>query len=183
MLYQSGTQRIEVIVRKEGGVATKGAKQKPAEEVSTGETSSTSSGKKQASTYAQSAQFLRVNITHGVAVSKQLINTSVNYAVQGIGDKYGDQALQELAQRKVEIFQDATGFASTVAMGTTYGAAGGPLGIALGTAFGLISASTSLGFKYTTRARDFDYKVYKENNAIEYQRARASISLTAGRLR
>ena len=31
--------------------------------------------------------------------------------------------------------------------------------------------------------RDFNYKVFKENNAIEYQRARASISLTTGRLR
>ena len=181
MLYQQGTQRIEVIVRKDAGVANKGANEKPADQVSESQPTSTSSVK-QADTYAQSKQFLRVNITHGLAVSKQLIGAGVNYAIQGIGDKYGDQALQEHISRTYEIFQDGTNFASS-AMGATYGAAGGPLGIALGTAFGLISATTSIAFKYAGRERDFNYKVFKENNAIEYNRARASINLTAGRLR
>ena len=30
---------------------------------------------------------------------------------------------------------------------------------------------------------EYNYKAFKENNAIAYQRARASISLTTGRLR
>lgn len=182
MLYQQGTQRIEVIVRKDAGLASKGANEKPADQVSEGQPTSTSSTK-QAGTYAQSKQFLRVNITHGLAVSKQLVGASINYALQGLGDKYGDQSLQENISRTYEIYQDGTNFASSVAMGATYGAAGGPLGIALGTAFGLISATTSIAFKYAGRERDFNYKVFKENNAIEYNRARASINLTAGRLR
>ena len=94
MLYQQGTQRIEVIVRKDAGLANKGANEKPADQVSESQPTSTSSTK-QADTYAQSKQFLRVNITHGIAVSKQLIGAGINYALQGIGDKYGDQALQE----------------------------------------------------------------------------------------
>ena len=102
MLYQQGTQRIEVIVRKDAGLASKGANEKPADQVSEGQPTSTSSTK-QAGTYAQSKQFLRVNITHGIAVSKQLIGASINYALQGIGDKYGDQALQENISRTYEI--------------------------------------------------------------------------------
>lgn len=183
MLYQQGTQRIEIIVRKDAGASSKGANEKDADQVAENQTSSTSSARQSSSSYAQSKQFLRVNITHGVAVAKQLINTSVNYAIQGIGNKYGDQALQENVARQFEVVEDVTNFASSVAMGVTYGSAGGPVGMALGAVFGLASATISTVFKYEGRQREFNYKVFKENNAIEYQRARASISLTTGRLR
>lgn len=45
MLYQQGTQRIEIIVRKDGGASTKGANDKDADQVSEDSTSSTSSAK------------------------------------------------------------------------------------------------------------------------------------------
>ena len=183
MLYQQGTQRIEIIVRKDAGASSKGANTKDADQVGEEQTSSTSSAKGSSSTYAQSKQFLRVNVTHGVAVAKQLINTSVNYAIQGIGNKYGDQALQENVGRQFEIVQDVTNTASSVAMGITFGAAGGPIGMLLGGLFAGASSGISLASKYLGREREFDYKQFKENNAIQYQRARASISLTTGRLR
>ena len=68
-------------------------------------------------------------------------------------------------------------------MGAVYGAWGGPIGAVLGATFGAISSATSIGVKYAGREREFNYKVFKENNAIEYQRARASINMTTGRLR
>lgn len=183
MLYQQGTQRIEIIVRKDAGASSRGANEKDADEVTESSTSSTSSAKTGPSTSTQSKQFLRVNVTHGIAIAKQLTGASINYAIQGMGNKYGDQALQENVARQFEIAQDATNVASSVGMGVAFGAAGGPIGMLLGGFFGLASSAISLGFKYGGRERDFDYKQFKENNAIEYQRARASISLTTGRLR
>ena len=177
MLYQKGTQRIEVIVRKEGGGVTGGRTIDPDEvENPTDTDTGTTAG-------STSSRFLRTNITHGFATARQVGLLGVNYWIQGIGNYTGDQAYQQLVEREVEIYQDVTGFASSVAMGATYGSAGGPAGAVLGALFAAVGSGASLGFKYASRERDFNYKVFKENNAIEYQRARASISLTAGRLR
>ena len=177
MLYQKGTQRIEVIVRKEGGGVT-GGKTIDADEVEN--PTDTDTGTTEGST---SNRFLRTNITHGFATARQVGLLGVNYWIQGRGNYTGDQAYQQLVEREVEIYQDVTGFASSVAMGALYGSAGRLPGAILGALFAAVGTGTSLGFKYASRERDFNYKVFKENNAIEYQRARASISLTAGRLR
>ena len=83
----------------------------------------------------------------------------------------------------MEKVQDVTNIASSVAIGITYGSWGGPVGAAFGAAFGLITSGTSAVVKYAKRQRDFDYKVFKENNAIEYNKTRAGINLTTGRLR
>lgn len=177
MLYQKGTQRIEVIVRKEGGGVTGGRTIDPDEVENP---TDTDTGTTEGST---SSRFLRTNITHGFATARQVGLLGVNYWIQGRGNYTGDQAYQQLVEREVEIYQDVTGFASSVAMGALYGSAGRLPGAVLGALFAAVGSGTSLGFKYASRERDFNYKVFKENNAIEYQRARASISLTAGRLR
>lgn len=177
MLYQKGTQRIEVIVRKEGGGVTGGRTIDPDEvENPTDTDTGTTAG-------STSNRFLRTNITHGFATARQVGLLGVNYWIQGIGNRTGDQAYQQLVEREVEIYQDVTGFASSVAMGALYGSAGKLSGAILGALFAAVGSGASLGVKYASREREFNYKVFKENNAIEYQRARASISLTAGRLR
>ena len=177
MLYQKGTQRIEVIVRKEGGGITGGRTIDPDQvENPTDTDTGTTEGR-------ISNRFLRTNITHGFATARQVGLLGVNYWIQGTGNTTGDQAYQQLVEREVEIYQDVTGFASSVAMGALYGSAGKGPGAVLGALFAAVGSGASLGFKYASRERDFNYKVFKENNAIEYQRARASISLPAGRLR
>ena len=107
----------------------------------------------------------------------------MSFYVGGLGNKYGDQAYQEQVERQMEIFNDVSGFLGSTAMGALSGVQGGPWGIAIGALAGAASSAISIGEKYATRERDFNYKIFKENNAIEYQRARASISLTTGRLR
>lgn len=177
MLYQKGTQRIEVIVRKEGGGVPGGRTIDPDQvENPTDTDTGTTTGR-------TSNRFLRVNLTHGFATARQVGLLGVNYWIQGTGNYTGDQAYQQLVEREVEIYQDVTGFASSVAMGALYGSAGQLPGAIFGALFAAAGSGASLGFKYASRERDFNYKVFKENNAIEYQRARASISLTAGRLR
>ena len=126
---------------------------------------------------------IKTNTTHALAVSKQVIDLGLEYWISGLGMKNGDQAYQENVQRQFEIVKDVGGIASSVAMGAVYGAWGGPIGAVLGAVFGAVSSGVSTAVKYAGRERDFNYKTFKENNAIEYQRARASINLTTGRLR
>lgn len=184
MYVQRGTQRIEVIVRKESAGALVGANTKDPDQVSdsTEKSTSTARSSNMPSGSAKS-RMLRVNLTHSFAVARQLVDASINYAIQGQGMNTGDQSLQDLTARNFEVYKDTTNVASSIAMGAVYGISGGPVGVIWGMALGALSATTSVAFKYAGRDREFNYKTFKENNSIEYQRARASISLTTGRLR
>ena len=118
-----------------------------------------------------------------MAVSKQVVDLGIEYWIAGIGNKYGDQAYQDNVQRKFEIVKDVTNVASSIGMGALYGSWGGPIGTVLGAVFGAVSSGVSTAVKYAGREREFNYKMFKENNAIEYKKARAGINLTTGRLR
>lgn len=182
MLYQQGTQRIEVIVRKEGGGGALGANETDTDDIGEKETTWRTSvfGTENPN---RIKRVIKTNTTHALAVSKQVVDLGLEYWIAGLGNKYGDQAYQENVQRRVEIVKDVTNVASSVAMGALYGSWGGPIGAVLGATFGAVSSGVSTAVKYASRGREFNYKVFKEENAIEYQRARASINLTTGRLR
>lgn len=184
MLYQQGTQRIEVIVRKESsGASEQGAKEVSTETVSGGGETTWRTSVFGSENPARIKRVIKTNTTHALAITKQVAGLGIEYFVSGLGQKYGDQALQENVARQVEIAKDVTGFTSSVGMGMLYGSWGGPIGAVLGGLFGAVSNAASIGVKYASREREFNYKVFKENNAIEYQRARASINLTTGRLK
>lgn len=181
MVLSQGTQRIEVIVRKEGGGnGVQGAKEK------TEGGNDNVNAKDPKNKDLMTSRMVRVNATHAVAIARQTTLLAVNYAIQGVAIETGDRALQQQIQRRAEIWQDTTGFATSVAMGAFYGAVGSggnPIAIAVGAGLSAISSGASLAVKYANRQREFNYKTFVENNAIEYQRARANISLTTGRLR
>lgn len=183
MLTQKGTQRIEVIVRKEtNGANVVGAKEKDIDEVSS---SGNTNSNKPSYTKTQNAtkRFVLVNTTHTYAVSKQLLRSSMNFAIQGLQYKTGDQSYQDLVNRQLEIITDAGNVTSGLFMGVTYGATGGPVGMLIGGMLGMASSLIPIAFKYADRDREFNYKQFLENNEIEYKRARASINMTTGRLR
>lgn len=183
MFYQ-GTGKIEVIVKKEGGTASeKAVKETPTDEIGGGKETTWRTSVFGSENPNRIKRVIKTNTTHALAVSKQVIDLGFEYWVSGLGYKNGDQSYQENVQRRVEIVKDVTGFASSVGMGALYGSWGGPIGAVLGATFGAISSATSIGVKYSGRERDFSYKTFKENNAIEYQRARANINMTTGRLR
>ena len=184
MLYQQGTQRIEVIVRKEGGGSTEtAAKETPTDEIGGGKETTWRTSVFGSESPKRIKRIIKTNTTHALAVSKQVIDLGIEYWVSGLGNKNGDQAMQEQVQRQVEIVKDVTNVASSIGMGALYGSWGGPIGAVLGAVFGAVSTGVSTAVKYGGREREFNYKVFKEENAIEYQRARASINLTTGRLR
>ena len=184
MLTEKGTQRIEIIVRKavEGG--QQGAKEIESDQDVTNENKDQEVQEKGGGSKSKKSKaWWRTQITHGLAVAKQGLTQWYRYELAGIGYKTGDESLQAQIGRDVERIEDTVNVATSVAMGATYGASGGPLGMAIGAAMMGTQTALSIHFKYATRERDYKMKIFKENNAIEYKRARAQINLTTGRLR
>lgn len=179
MEYQQGERKIRVIVTKETDFESSGDR-KTADEA-TGRTEA-GNGNSDISP-SRRKRFIVTNVTHTIAVAKQVGDLALSYELSGIGYRTGDKALQQRVTREVERIKDVTNFASSVAIGATYGAAGGVLGSAIGAALGAVSSGVSIAVKYAGREREYDVQIFKENNAIEYNRARASMDLTNGRLR
>lgn len=183
MFYQ-GTGKIEVIVKKEGGGASEtAAKEIPTEEIGGGKETTWRTSVFGSENPNRIKRVIKTNTTHALAVTKQVVDLGIEYWVSGLGNKNGDQAYQEQVQRRFEIVKDVTNVASSIGMGALYGSWGGPIGAVLGAVFGAVSSGVSTATKYASREREFNYKTFKENNSIEYQRARASINMTTGRLR
>ena len=183
MFYQ-GTGKIEVVVKKEGGGNSEtAAKEIPTEEIGGGKETTWRTSVFGSENPNRIKRVIKTNTTHALAVTKQVVDLGIEYWVSGLGNKNGDQAYQEQVQRRFEIVKDVTNVASSIGMGALYGSWGGPIGAVLGAVFGAVSSGVSTATKYASREREFNYKTFKENNSIEYQRARASINMTTGRLR
>lgn len=186
-MYTQQKQRIEIIVRKDAGGGSEGAKtREPSSNINSGsdESGDTLLAKLTGSnSKMRQRRVLKTNATHALAVSKQVIDLGIEYYIGGIGMRSGDTALQENVSRNMEMFKDSTNVVSSIGMGALYGSWGGPIGAVLGAVFGAISTGASLISKYKGREREYDFKVFKEENAIEYKRARAGINMTTGRLR
>lgn len=182
MLYQKGAQKIEVIVRKDGGGFPAGTKTMGTDET-TGKNESAGGGIWGTTSPSRKARIIKTNATHALALTKQVADLGIEYYISGIGARSGDQAVQEQAARTYEVVKDVSNVASSVGIGALYGSWGGPIGAVLGATFGAISTGVSLAVKYSNRDREFRVKQLKESNAIEYKRARANINLTTGRLR
>lgn len=180
MLYQQGTQRIEIIVRKES-TGQDGAKENDTDKVSgTGtENETTKSG----GLTTRQKRIIKSNTLHVISAVKSTAFAINDYLISGLAQVNGDQALQDQVARDTEIIKDTTGFAYSVSMGIIHGSWAGAWGMAIGGLTAALTSGTSLATKYMGREREFNFKIFKENNAIEYQRARAGINLTTGRLR
>ena len=180
-LYQQGNQKIEIIVRKQGGGDLGGSKGDRKKDPS--ESASNKSIDKEGKMRARQTRMIRVNASHAVAVAKQAIGYTIEYQVGGIGYENGDNANQAIVGREMEKFKDGSNLVTAVAIGATYGASGGPTGMVLGASWQLISQSSALIAKYSTRQREYNAKMFKQDHAIEYKKARAQLNLTTGRLR
>ena len=181
-MYRQTSQKLEVIIRKESSGGVNGAKEKDVDTVSANDTEATSQGNEK-SNVSQSKSFVKTNVTHALAIVKQATTRVARIYVNQLSNRNGDTALQEIVGRQLEIVDDFGNFIHGAAMGAVYGSAGGVPGAILGAAFGAVSSAIATGGKYIERSLDFEYTVFKENNAIEYNRAKAELNLTSGRLR
>lgn len=183
-LFTQG-QKIEVIVRKEDtSAATAGANDTSAEETTSGNSAGASGAGTSSGSDAESGKvnkrIIRTKVlSAGIAVAR----LGLNYYVGGIGYKNGDAAQQEAVQRNIELVEESAGILLSIGIGATYGVRGGAVGMIVGGAVAAATTGASLAVKYLGKYRDYNMKVFKEENAIEYRRARANLSLTSGRLR
>lgn len=182
-LTARGTQRIEIIVRKSVSGGQEGAKEAQTDEASVQKDQQDENENATGTKSAHSKSWWRVQSTHLVGVAIQGARLGLQYHLAGIGYKTGDASLQAQVERQVEQITDMTSLLTSFGMGLTYGATGGPAGALAGAFMATGQTAMSLVSKYATRKRDYDMTIFKENNAIEYKRARAQINLTTGRLR
>jgi len=186
MLYKQGTQRIEVIVRKDGGMgASGGAGAKETDAEKTDATGGNSDGGdntgKSKGMSARKQRIIKTNLTHALAAAKQQADYAVEFWLSGIGYVNGDQAHEDQMKRKMEQIQDRLSIASSIAMGMMYGSWGGPAGMVVGGALGAVQSGSAVIFRQANRRRDYAWEIFKENNSIAYQQARASRSIVDGR--
>lgn len=185
MLFQQN-QKIEIVVRAETtGADTQGANTVTPEENNgngqrRGGVWATLTG---STSVARQHRVIKTNLTHLFAVTKQTTGLVINYMLGGIGYQNGDAALQDSIERRVEQIQDKTSLVSSFGMGALYGSWGGPIGAVAGATLNTLSTAASILTKYATRTREYNIKVFKQESGIAYQRARASINMTTGRLR
>jgi hypothetical protein len=181
MLFQQNG-KIEVIIRKQ-----EDAGQTLPEQEGNGETPPEDGGN--SGSYwgglskSRKQRILKTNATQIIATAKQVGLQMLHYSVGLLSSQHGDSHYQDSVQRSWEIADDAFSIVSSVAMGATYGSWGGPIGTIVGIATNTTSTLASIGFKYANREKDLNIQQFKENNGIQYQRARAGINLTTGRLR
>lgn len=184
MTLYTQAQRIEVIVRKEDtAAATAGANEETADGINTG-TSGDGVGSGGTPTSARDSKInKRIISTKVLSAGIAVTRLAVNYYVGGVGYRNGDSAQQEAVQRNIELVEESAGILLSIGIGATYGVRGGAVGMIVGGAVAAATTGTSLAVKYLGKSREYNMKVFKEENAIEYRRARANLSLTSGRLR
>lgn len=181
-LYQQGS-KIEVIVRKEENGATQQGNNEVDTEENAGNSNSTNNNIWGTTSNTRKKRIIKTNITHALAVSRQILNLELNYKLGGLGYETGDQSYQDLVQRNFEIADDVLSIVSSAGMGALYGSWGGAPGAVVGAVLNTASTGVSIAMKYKNRERDYSVKQFKLNNEISYSRARAGINLTTGRLR
>jgi uncharacterized protein (DUF697 family) len=180
MIYQQGKQTLTVIVRGEGVTTTdsteRGADTSPKEEQD-------AQTQTKAKSKGMSKRVKFITITHGIAAGVSLTQATINYAIGDIAGTTGDKNYADLVRRKVEVFQDVGNVATATAMSGMYGSRGGLVAGIVTTAIGFTTAMVSKANKYLNREREYKIETFKMDNEIEYNRSRANINLTTGRLR
>ena len=182
-LTSKAATRVEIVVTKNNASGSGGLASDTSPLESKGKTKKVSEEERQARLTARQNRLL---MRHALGSTIQILEQTTNYAFRGIGLASGDSAYQDYMQRQSEKVLDSVGILSS--MGMSFGAgmaiSGGNVMIGLtNMAITSMSTLTSKYFKYAGKYREYNYKTFKENNAIEYNRSRASINLTNGRLR
>lgn len=112
------------------------------------------------------------------------VNVIPNALIGQIANATGDTNYQALARRKQEYISDVCNPIMSIANSTASGMMiMGPLGALTGflTSFG--TTAISMANKYESRNINYAVDLWKQNQSLNYNKARASIDLTDGRTR
>ena len=184
MLYKEGVQKFDIIVRRDGNFSASGTKGLKTQQASNSQIDKTELGSNIDIDAGVKTKTLGKFVGAGmIQLTKQAIFSGFDYYVSGIGMNSGDQSLQAQINRKIEIVQDVVNVGSSIFSGALMGSSFGPVGTVIGGLVGAAGSAISIGFRQANREREYSYQVFKENSSIQYQRARAGLNLTTGRLR
>ena len=107
-----------------------------------------------------------------------------NMRINQIANMTGDSNYQDYARRQFEVVEDTSRFATNILTSTASGAMiGGPIGAGLALATSALTQSFSYAQKYEGRNINNAITQWKENQSINYNKARAGVDLTDGRSR
>lgn len=174
--YTQGATKVEVIVRKEGGGGDSDEKKQP-QGAETGAAAGKGGATNKPSFKSLTGGKNRKAVDHYMA--KQAFNLAkktISFFNSTKGDRNGDKALQAQVDRQTEIAEEVCTSAFGIVMAT---AQWGVVGLAVSS----VAVGVNLATKYAARKREYDMNIFKENQNIQYMRARAGINLTNGRLR
>lgn len=116
----------------------------------------------------------------GLNVTRQYINASVGQ----LGNITGDSNYQASLQRKNDIINDYASSSFNVVSATISGAMiGGVVGGVAALITSGIGTTISLANKYESRNIENVLSAWKENQSVNYNKARAGVDLTDGRTR
>lgn len=112
------------------------------------------------------------------------VNVIPNALIGQISNATGDTNYQALARRKQEYISDICNPIMSIANSTASGMMiMGPIGALTGflTSFG--TTAISMANKYESRNINYEIELWKQNQSLNYNKARASVDLTDGRTR
>lgn len=172
--FVQGATRVEVIVRKDGGVSDE--KQPQGARTGNGGDSGGATSKSSFNRLATGGKNRKAMTEFYAKMAFNNAKKIIGFYTSTVGDRNGDKALQSIVDRQIEIADDTLNSLLTIGITTAQ------FGLA-GLAASSVAVGTSLVMKYATRKREYDVQIFKENQNIQYMRARAGINLTNGRLR
>lgn len=172
--FVQGATRVEVIVRKDDGVSDE--KQPQGARTGNGGDSGGATSKSSFNRLATGGKNQKAMADFYAQMAFNNAKKIIGFYTSTAGDRNGDKALQLIVDRQVEIADD------TLSSLLTIGMTGIKFGL-IGLAVSSVAVGTGLVTKYAARKREYDVQIFKENQNIQYMRARAGINLTNGRLR
>lgn len=127
------------------------------------------------------AGHMAVNVSRAF---RNITNQVTNSAIGQLSYVTGDTNYQAIVQRNSEAKTDVINGVSNVALATASGLLiGGPVGAAFALAGTAIQQSMSYAYKYENRNIQNAISSWKENQSVNYNKARAGVDLTDGRTR
>lgn len=172
--FVQGATRVEVIVRKDDGVSDE--KQPQGARTGDGGDSGGATSKSSFNRLVTGGKNKKAMADFYAQMAFNNAKKIIGFYTSTAGDRNGDKALQSIVDRQIEIADDTLSSLLTVGITT---AKFGLVGLAVSS----VATGAGLVMKYAARKHDYDVQIFKENQNIQYMRARAGINLTNGRLR
>ncbi len=117
-------------------------------------------------------------------ISNMSVNVLPTMTINQISNSACDVNYQASMRRKQELVQDIANPVTSITNSTLSGAMiAGPVGALVGLVTSSVGSIVSLANKYESRNIDYAVKIWKEEQSVNYNKARAGIDLTDGRSR